>query len=745
MPYILVSTKILLLVCAVVFTWNGFEELFIDLYWISRTLYRKFYVMKRYRPLEEKQLLSVPEKPVAILIPCWDESKVIGNMLENTLRTLNYSNYTIFVGTYPNDPATRREVDIIRERYDNVERVTCPKQGPTNKADCLNWVLKGVQIYEQENNMRFEIFVIEDAEDILHPLALKLFNYLIPRKDMIQLPVFPIAGRWYEFTRNHYLDEFAENHTRDMVVREALAQKLPSAGVGTALSKRTIDILRKENRDQIFNIDSLAEDYELGLELGKFDLKQIFVRKAILRSITSDTNGKVVEKKKKEYIAIHEYFPRKLTDSIRQKSRWVVGIALQGWAFLGWYGSFINKYMLYRDRKALITNQINLLGNLLAIFISCFLLYQWLIPDAYHYPPLVPRDSILWTLLWINLFFLAWRLIWRVCCVWHIYGPVHAFWAVPRLAWSNFINFCATLRAIRVYIRYKRTGEIIPWDKTDHVYPTAEELRAYRQRLGDLLLERRFVTISELEEALARQKKTGQLLGKILLDMGVVSPDDLLQALGQQFRMETAEIDPYKTPLEVLKVFPRKLAVKYSVYPIEFGEDGKLVIGTETLLERNTLSELENELQRPIICKLVTTGDLAFAIKKGYERLERGPSGALTGELAVRSGMVREESLKEAAKIQRSSYKRLGDILVDQGLIGREEFSSALREYVETAIEMMPLGEFLVQKGLISQSDLIKALRIQEKLTPKIGQILVQTGAISKADLDQILREQKND
>ena len=745
MPYILVFTKILLLVCAVVFTWNGFEELFIDIYWICRTLYRKLYVMKRYKPLEEEQLLAVPEKPVAILIPCWDESAVIGNMLKNTLNTLNYSNYTIFVGSYLNDPETRREVDIIREQYDNVERVICPREGPTNKADCLNWVLKGIQLYEQENNMRFEIFVIEDAEDILHPLALKLFNYLIPRKDMIQLPVFPIPGKWYEFTRNHYLDEFAENHTRDMVVREALAQKLPSAGVGTALSRKTIDILRKKNRDQIFNVDSLAEDYELGLELGKYDLKQVFVRKAIVRKVTSVTNGRVREKKKREYIAIHEYFPKKFTDSVRQKSRWVVGIALQGWAFLGWYGSFINKFMLYRDRKSLITNQINLLGNLLAIFISFFLLYQWMIPDAYHYPPLVPRDSILWILLWINLFFLCWRIIWRVCCVWHLYGPLQAILAVPRLVWSNFVNFCATLRAIRVYARYKITGEIIPWDKTQHVYPTVEELKAYRKRLGDLLLERRFVTVSQLEKALALQKETGQLLGRILLEMNAVSPDELLQALGQQFRMETAEIDPYETPVEVLKLFPKKLAVKYNVFPMGLTEDGKLIIGAETLLRRDILSELENEIGRPITTRLVTRGDLAFAIRRGYQRLEKEASRPLLGELVLRSGKARQESLDKAAKKQRESYRRLGEILVEEGLIDDKEFASALQKYVETSMEKIPLGEFLVQEGLIKREDLLRALKTQENLTPKFGRILVEMGEISETDLEQILREQQDD
>ena len=294
-------------------------------------------------------------------------------------------------------------------------------------------------------------------------------------------------------------------------------------------------------------------------------------------------------------------------------------------------------------------------------------------------------------------------------------------------------------------MRYKITGEIIPWDKTQHVYPTVEELKAYRQRLGDLLLERRFVTVSQLEKALATQKETGQLLGKVLLEMNAVSPDELLQALGQQFRMETAEIDPYETPIEVLKLFPKKLAVKHNVFPIGLTDDGKLVIGAETLLPRDILSELENEIGRPIITKLVTRGDLTFAIRRGYQRLEEKVSRPLVGELALRAGKAQRGSLDKAAKKQRESYRRLGEILVAQGLIDDKEFSSAFQEYVETSLGKIPLGEFLVQKRLISPEDLIKALKIQENLTPKFGQILVEMGEISESDLEQILREQEND
>ena len=54
-------------------------------------------------------------------------------------------------------------------------------------------------------------------------VELKFFNYLLPRKDMIQLPVASLERNWFELVAGTYMDEFAEWHAKDLVVRESLA------------------------------------------------------------------------------------------------------------------------------------------------------------------------------------------------------------------------------------------------------------------------------------------------------------------------------------------------------------------------------------------------------------------------------------------------------------------------------------------------------------------------------------------
>ena len=372
---------ILNIIVAVAFLISGIDDLFIDIFYWTRELYRKLVLRKRIRPVSEADLSGVPEKWAAIWIPAWHEHEVIDKMILNTLESLDYDNYDIFVGVYPNDEPTQHCVESVRERHRQVHKIVCPNPGPTNKADCLNWVFQGMLLTEQEKGIRYEIVVMHDSEDIVHPLELKLFNWLIPRKDMVQIPVIPLEMPARYWTAGTYLDEFAENHQKDLLVRERLTRVIPSAGVGTGMSRGLLDELAKTRKNQLFNISSLTEDYEFGFSLLPLHRRSILARYMVQRTqkVTRGFWRKQQQmEQRREPVAVREFFPDTFKQAVRQKSRWVLGISIQGWKNLGWQGGFWTRYMLYRDRKALFTNAINALGYSVLLYWLLLNIYtQW--------------------------------------------------------------------------------------------------------------------------------------------------------------------------------------------------------------------------------------------------------------------------------------------------------------------------------------------------------------------------------
>lgn len=749
MPYLLILLKAGLWLFGLVFLANGASELFIDLVRIGREIWRRAFIFgfRRAKPLSEEDLLGRPEQAVAIMIPCWDESGVIRRMLENTIKVLNYANYVIFVGTYPNDPATQREVDLVRERYGNVERIVCPKDGPTSKADCLNWIFEGIRHHEKEHGMEFDIVVMEDSEDVVHPLLLKLFNYLIPRMDMVQVPVLPMEAKWWQFTMGTYLDEFANNHSRDMVVRELLTGNLPSAGVGTAFSRKLLLRLAAQNQNQLFTIGSVTEDYDFGIRLGAVaGIRQIFSRVAFRRRARRKNpfTGKERVIRIRDYIGVREFFPRTFGTAVRQKSRWILGITMQAWETIGWVGGFWTRYMLLRDRVGLVTNLVNMLANVLVPVYLAAWGYVYFFPDAYRFPPVIEARSPLYYLMLANLSFLVWQMTIRAWYVARTYNAGQALLSPFRLVWANVINFFATMRAIRLYLRHVLKGTPIAWDKTDHAYPSEDELVRYRRRLGDLLLDRRFVTVAQLDEALERQKRTGQPLGAVLEDLGYLAGDRLLQTLGVQFGVLTADVDPYAVDREVIAMVPRRMALHSRLFPIGLSAEGRLILAVDALPDPDEIHLLEQEIGRSIDLRLTTRGDLSFAIKYGYERLERESMEEILVRLIRDRGLAAPERIAEARKRQRKGYQRLGDASVALGHLNAKGLAE-LKSCVENDRDMRPVGACLVEEGVITQEQLEEALRLQNRDERRLEIILAEMNVLSAEEIHSLAAEARKE
>src|SRR5215213_7243648 len=187
-------------------------------------------------------------------------------MLKATLNRLDYDDYRIFVGHYRNDPATAAAIASVADP--RIEAVEVEADGPTTKADCLNHLYDALVAYETDNGRSAKAVVLHDAEDVVHPYELRLFDGLIDRAAVIQLPVLPLPDPNSRWVGGHYCDEFAEAHIKELVVREAVGAAIPLAGVGCAIVRKSLARLAAMQDGRPFAVASMTEDYEVGLRIG---------------------------------------------------------------------------------------------------------------------------------------------------------------------------------------------------------------------------------------------------------------------------------------------------------------------------------------------------------------------------------------------------------------------------------------------------------------------------------------------
>jgi len=534
---------------------SGLDDLVIDAAWAFSWLRGVFKPEARLFPPGPRQLEAAPQRTIAMLVPLWHEHEVIGRMLEHNLASIRYSGYHFFVGAYPNDDLTQDAVRQVADRFPNVHLALCPHDGPTSKADCLNWIYQRLILHEEQSGERFDIIVTHDAEDMIHPEELRWINYYAARFDFIQTPVLALRTPFFALTHGVYCDEFAEYHTRDMAVRPLLGGFVPSSGVGTGYRRDALDKLARSAANKIFEPEALTEDYENGLRLFRLGCSQTFVPLV-------HPNGS------KEFVATREFFPQRWTSAMRQRTRWVMGIALQTWERHGWKGKPGEVYWLWRDRKGLLANPLSLLANLVFVYGLATAIWHRVTPLSVE-------------LCWATLSIQGVRLAVRMACVARVYGVFFALGVPVRAVYANALNATATFNALGRYAVARARKRPLKWLKTDHAYPNRAALLAHKRKLGEILVGSGALAARALKDALETQPP-GVLLGEHLVRGGHLTEESLYQALSFQQGLPIGRVEPQTVPIHVAHVLPEHVVREWGVLPFRVAE-GALFVASAKL------------------------------------------------------------------------------------------------------------------------------------------------------------------
>lgn len=426
----------------------GIDDFLLDAFAWARGLFPQ-----RITELDLTHLRSLPRRRIAIVVASWKESDVIARMVHGNQARIEYDQHWFFLGVYPNDPETMKAALELAHEFSNVRVVVNSRTGPTSKGQMINEIVDRVLADEEPS---FDAILIHDSEDLIHPHALLAANEGLSRADFLQIPVFSLPLGARELVGGVYMDEFAESHCKDLRVRAQLCGSIPAAGVGMVISRWLLKRYLAASGGRLFNASSMTEDYEMGLTAKRFGAKS-----ELLYARTGPRPDDIV--------ATRAFFPRRARSSIRQKTRWSLGIVFQSWRNLGWSGSWIERFFLYRDRKAPVANAVVLIGFGISLYILARRLAGVSGIGAFD-ASWTAGEGVDWlfgatSLLMIN------RVLQRVNATAWLYGWGAALGMALRLFAGNFINAIASLRSFAQYMRSLFSGRDVKWAKTEHELP----------------------------------------------------------------------------------------------------------------------------------------------------------------------------------------------------------------------------------------------------------------------------------
>ena len=254
-----------------------------------------------------------------------------------------------------------------------------------------------------------------------------------------------------------------------------------------------------------------------------------------------------------------------------------------------------------------------------------------------------------------------------------------------------------------------------------------------RIRIGDLLVEAGAITDEQLQQALAKQKEDGGMLGNIIMDMGFISRELLITVLTTQMGIEYCEIKTIQVDEDVINLVSKDLVQKYKAMPIGYSPDNPnvLQVAMADPMDLNALDDISISSGLQVEPLLSFQDDLENVRGKFYGSVE-----AMEAAEAYKIEMganAEEEGDGFNDEIDNSPIVLLVNQIIEGGVRQRAsdihiealETNVRVRYRIDGALKQVMTYELSILPAISARIKIIGGMDIAEKRKPQDGRITI--------------------
>jgi type IV pilus assembly protein PilB len=258
------------------------------------------------------------------------------------------------------------------------------------------------------------------------------------------------------------------------------------------------------------------------------------------------------------------------------------------------------------------------------------------------------------------------------------------------------------------------------------------QLPPARLSLGRLLLNRNIVTETELDAAIAHQKRAGVRLGQALVDLGYTTADAILATLGEQLDVPTTRLNANTVSSDGVLALPEKLARKLTAFPLS-KTDTTLTVALATPRDLNVLDDLRFAAGCEIQVVLALEGEIHSAIDRYYrDAWLPGADDESGGTVVIQTqtpATIKNEAAERSAVylVERIIAKAAGEGASD---IHVEPTADALRVRIRVDGVFRGIAQLAssVAPSVIARIKVLAGMDIAEHRVPQDGRFSASVG-----------------
>jgi len=251
--------------------------------------------------------------------------------------------------------------------------------------------------------------------------------------------------------------------------------------------------------------------------------------------------------------------------------------------------------------------------------------------------------------------------------------------------------------------------------------------------IGKLLLNNNLITQAQLDTAIARQESSGDRLGQVLVNMGLIKENQILELLAEQLKIPLVDIKNYAFDPEVVSLLPEIYARRFRAIVLNKDKQG-ILVGMADPQDVMAYDEISRILDLPTHVALVREEDLLQVIDMVYRRTMEISSFAeeLSQELNKNdydlSQLTVGLSVTDApvVKLLQSIFEDAVQVNASDVHIEPDEHLLRIRQRIDGILHEQILKEKHVAQALALRLKLMAGLNIAEKRLPQDGRFSIK-------------------
>ncbi len=258
-------------------------------------------------------------------------------------------------------------------------------------------------------------------------------------------------------------------------------------------------------------------------------------------------------------------------------------------------------------------------------------------------------------------------------------------------------------------------------------------------RLGDLLKAAGLIDDAQLQKALEIQKQSKQRLGTVLIDSGIITEQDFIDAMSQQLGIKYVDLTKEHIPTEMARILPKNIAKKHSVVPLRLNKD-ELVLAMVDPMNFVAIDEVRTATRKRVSPRIAQSAavDKAIATLYGNEGAARaieemrneGGGAAANVQVSEAQEIVDESITAPTVRlvnsiIERAVTERASDIHMEpreKEMVVRMRIDGVLRQILTVPKDLMG--------SVISRIKVMSNLDLTERRAPQDGRANVRVKGV---------------